>query len=211
MTTQYFSDVHSLWAKVVSDVVSPPVIWGIMAFPIAARNAPSPEAALLWATIYVLLVSIAPIVYILIQVRRGNITDMHMPLREERIRPFIVSTITAVAAAFLFYAINASMIMRLFTISSLIQLVIMALITTIWQISIHTVSVSGMVVTAGALFGTSTALILAPVILLVAVARLRLRRHTRAQVIAGIIVGTISVSILLGIAGLLEPGIWAQH
>lgn len=206
--TQHFSEVHSLWAKVVSDVVSPPVIWGIMAFPIAARNAPTPEAALLWAMIYVIFVSIAPILYILIQVRRGNITDMHMPLREERIRPFIVSLVTAVFAAFLLYIIHASTIMRLFTISSLIQLIIMALITTVWQISIHSVSVSGMVVTAGALFGVNTAIVLAPIILLVAVARLRLRRHTRAQVITGIFVGTISVSILLGIAGLLEPGIW---
>src|SRR5262249_53933025 len=125
------------WAEFVSNVVSPPVVWSIMAFPIAALDAPSTGKMLTWALIYVVLVSVMPTLYILLQVRRGNIADMHMPNREERIRPFIVSIITTSLAVVILYLSSASPIMRLFAISSLIQLTLMALITTMWQISIH--------------------------------------------------------------------------
>lgn len=182
-----------------------------MAFPIAGRNAPTSNDALTWAMIYVILLSVIPTLYIMLQVRRGNITDVHMPHREERIRPFIVSIISASIATVMLFQIGASAIMRLFVLSSLIQVVIMALITTSWQISIHTISVAGAVITAGTLFGTPIALVLLPLVLVVSRARLKLRRHTRAQVVAGIIVGAVSVSVLLALAGALEPDIWSRQ
>ncbi len=202
--------LNSGWAQIVSDVISPPVVWALMALPIAGRNARSPQDTLNWAGIYIFIVAMVPTFYIALQVRRGNITDLHMPNREERIRPFVVSTISTALATVLLYQINASAIMRLFAMSSLIQLVIMALITTMWQISIHTMSITGAVITAGTLFGIPIAIVLAPLIVIVALARLKLRRHTRAQVIAGFVVGAISVSTLLAIAGLMEPSIWSR-
>ncbi len=199
------------WAEFVSNVVSPPVVWSIMAFPIAALDAPSTSKMLTWALIYVVLVSAVPTLYILLQVRRGNIADMHMPNREERIRPFIVSIITTSIAVVALYVSSASPIMRLFAISSLIQLTLMALITTMWQISIHMISISGVVVTVGALFGATPVLLTAPLVPLVALARLKLHRHTRAQVVAGIILGALSVSALLAMASSLEPGLFSHH
>jgi hypothetical protein len=205
------SRVYADWAEFVSNVVSPPVVWSILAFPIAALDAPSTSKMLTWAMIYVVLVSAAPTLYILLQVRRGNIADMHMPNREERIRPFIVSIITTSIAVVVLYVSSASPIMRLFAISSLIQLTLMALITTMWQISIHMISISGVVVTVGALFGATPVLLTAPLVPLVALARLKLHRHTRAQVIAGIILGALSVSALLVMASNLEPGLFSHH
>jgi hypothetical protein len=201
---------ESRWAQIVSDVVSPPVVWSLMSIPIAARNSASSQDTWKWAGIYIFIVAMIPTFYIALQVRRGNITDLHMPNREERIRPFVVSTISAALATVLLYQINASSIMKLFAMSSLLQLVIMALITIMWQISIHTFSITGAVITAGALFGWPIAWVLAPLIIIVGMARLRLRRHTRAQVYAGVFVGAISVSGLLVIAGLMEPSIWSR-
>src|SRR5258708_35884918 len=137
--------------------------------------------------------------------------DMHMPKREERIRPFIVSIITTSIAVVALYVSSASPIMRLFAISSLIQLTLMALITTMWQISIHMISISGVVVTVGALFGATPVLLTAPLVPLVALARLKLHRHTRSQVVAGIILGALSVSALLAMASSLEPGLFSHH
>src|SRR5579859_7814012 len=110
---------YSNWAEFVSDVISPPVVWAIMAFVIAGRDAPSVEKAVLWAFVYIVLLSVLPTLYILIQVRRGNITDMHMPLREERIRPFLVAIASGILGVFLLEAIGASLLMRVFMISSL--------------------------------------------------------------------------------------------
>ena len=203
--------LNSEWAQIISDVVSPPVVWAVMAFPIAARNAPTPEAAFTWALLYIFLLAFLPSLYVILQVRRGNITDRHMPLREERIRPFIVSLISGTIATVVFGFIGTSLTMWLFVISNLIQLMLMTLITMFWQISIHMISITAAVIMIGALFGIVPALILSPLILIVALARLKLHRHTRAQVIAGVVVGGLSVSALLAIATMLEPGVWAQH
>jgi hypothetical protein len=202
---------YSNWAEFVSDVVSPPVVWAIMAFVIADRDATSAGEAVVWALVYIALLSVIPTLYILIQVRRGNITDMHMPLREERIRPFLVAIASGIMAVLLFDIIGASVWMRVFMISSLVQLILMALITTMWQISVHTMCITAALATVALLVNASVALLLTPLIAIVALARLRLHRHTLSQVMAGIIVGGISVALLLGIAGLLEPSLWAHH
>ena len=55
--------------------------------------------------------------------------------------------------------------------------------------------ITGAVVIAGLLFGAQTALILSPLVLLVAAARLHLKRHTVGQVAAGIAVG-VSVPLI---------------
>ncbi|HLY25001.1 MAG TPA: hypothetical protein VKQ72_01600 [Aggregatilineales bacterium] len=202
---------YSNWAEFISDVISPPVVWAIMAFVIAGRDANSAGEAITWALIYITLLSVIPTLYILIQVRRGNITDMHMPLREERIRPFFVAIASGILAILLFSAIGASVWMRVFMISSLVQLILMALITTMWQISVHTMCISAALATIALMFNASIALLLAPLIVIVALARLRLHRHTLSQVVAGIVVGGVSVGVLLGLAGLLDPSLWAHR
>jgi hypothetical protein len=199
------------WAKIVSDVFSPPVVWAVMSIPIASRDAPSSDKAVLWAFIYIVMLALVPILYILFQVRRGNITDMHMPERSERIRPFVVSIFSAIAASVLLKAADASALMMWFVLSSLIQLFVMIVITRVWKISIHMIGITGMVITVGVMFGLVPALILLPLVPIVGVARLNLHRHTRSQVIAGIIVGGISVSSLLALASILEPGVWSRY
>jgi hypothetical protein len=77
----------------ISDVLSPPVIWGVLAFPIAFREADSRDQALLWAFTYTIMVCILPAIYIGWMVWRGHISDIHLKERKERIRPFIVSLI----------------------------------------------------------------------------------------------------------------------
>jgi membrane-associated phospholipid phosphatase len=202
---------YSNWAEFVSDVISPPVVWAVMAFVIASRDAPSTEKAVTWALVYIGLLAAIPTLYILIQVRRGNITDMHMPRREERIRPFLVAIASGVLAVLLLNVIGASAVMRVFMISSLVQLILMALISTVWQISVHTMSISAALATIAVMFNAAIAILFTPLIALVALARLRLHRHTPSQVIAGIVLGSVSVGAILALAGLLEPGLWAQR
>jgi membrane-associated phospholipid phosphatase len=79
----------------------------------------------------------------------------------------------------------------LFALFSLIQLLVMLVITLVWQISVHAMTITGAVVTTGALFGLQTALLLSPLIALVGVARIKLRRHTLSEVIAGGVLGAL--------------------
>jgi hypothetical protein len=185
------------WAKMVSDFISPPVVWALMTFPIALRDADSLGTALTWAGIYIGLVCVLPVLYIVWLLYRGKIDDLHLPRREDRIKPFLVTVFGAVAAFVVLWRVKASATMDFYALATVCQLMLMAGITLLWQISIHTMSISGVVVIVGGLFSVVLALFLIPVVFLVSAARLQLKRHDPPQIVAGILVGTSSTLILL--------------
>jgi membrane-associated phospholipid phosphatase len=180
----------------VSDILSPPVIWALLAFPIAYHADGGQGNALIYALVYGTMVCWLPLLYIAWNVRNGNISDLHMKVRQERIRPFVVTLLGASAALALLVAFNAPRLMPMFTLFSLIQLGLMTLITLVWQISIHAMSITGAVVAAGAIYGVGPALVLFPLVPLVGAARYKLGRHTVAQLIAGASVGALMTLLL---------------
>jgi membrane-associated phospholipid phosphatase len=185
------NDSRFYWARLISDLVSPPVVWGVMMFPIAFREADSREIAILWALTYGVLVCLLPVLYIAWMVRRGSISDIHMRLREERLRPFLVSMFCTGLAWGALRLMGAPSVVPLVAIVTLAQLAAMAAITLVWQISIHAMSITSAVVATGLLFGVGPALVVFPLVPLVGAARLKLNRHTPAQVVAGTLVGAL--------------------
>ncbi len=188
------------WARLISDLVSPPVVWGVMIFPIAFHEAHSQAQALLWGLTYGVLVCLIPALYIVWMVRRGSISDIHMRLREERLRPFLVSIACTGLAWWALRLMGAPPVVPLVAIATLAQLATMAVITLVWQISIHTMSITSAVVATGILFGIGPALLVSPLVPLVGAARLKLHRHTPAQVIAGTLVGAVVTVMLYTVA-----------
>ncbi len=197
--THYVSGEEMGWPRVVSDILSPPVVWGVLALPIAFRDAPTRSQALLWASVYITIVCVIPIAYVTWMVRQGKITDIHMKVREQRMRPLIVSLVCTVVAWWTLRFLGAPPVVPLLAISSFIQLALITAITTVWQISLHAMSITGAAITSGALFGLTPALLIAPLIVLVAAARLKLKRHTVAQVMGGAALGLIVPLALLSI------------
>jgi hypothetical protein len=171
-----------------------------MAFPIAFHSAESQERAIIWALTYSVLVCILPALYIGYMVWRGHITDIHVRVREQRIRPFLVSLVCTAIAWTVLRWMGAPSLLPLFTLFSLIQLSVMLLITLTWQISMHSMSITGAVVVAGALYGPGTALLLSPLIPVVGAARIKLHRHTLAQVIAGGVLGALLTAVMFVIS-----------
>ena len=191
--------VRLSWPRLVSNLLSPPVVWAVMAFPIAFRDAESQEQALTWAVVYGLLVCLLPIVYVGLMVRRGTITDLHMRVREQRLRPFLVSIVCTTIAWWVLRFMGAPSIVPLFALFSLVQIAVMAIITLVWQISMHMMSITGVMVAAFAFFGPLWAILVIPLIVLVGVSRLKLKRHTLAQVIAGSMVGVVVPVVLFAV------------
>lgn len=184
------------WARLVSNLLSPPVIWAIMAFPIAFRDADSQRQAITWAVMYGVLVCLLPLLFVALMVRRGKITDIHMQVRQQRMMPFVVSMVCTSLAWWVLRFMGAPAVLPLFALFSLAQIMVIAMITLVWQISMHAMSISGAVVAAFTFFGLIPALLLLPLIVLVGAARLKLKRHTLPQVIAGTAVGVV-VPLLL--------------
>ncbi len=191
--------MNARWARVISNLLSPPMVWGILVFFIAFHFAENRVQGLMWALTYGILVCLMPILYIAWRVRNGKISDLHMKERQERIVPFAVSIGCAVLAWIVLRMMNAPSILPLIAAITLVELVVMLVITFAWQISMHAMSISVAVVATGIVFGATPALFVSPLLPIVGAARLRLHRHTLAQVIAGAIVGALIPLVVLAV------------
>ena len=183
------------WVRVArrfSNVVSPPVIFAILALALAWSELEFWEG-LMWAAVYGFWVSLAPILFVVYLLRKGRISDLHMNTPQERRWPYLVSVLGAVVALFFILLLDGPDLLRCLAIFSFIELAALAAITNFWMISIHTTSISAALVIVGLVFGLLPALLILPLVILVSWVRLYLRRHTWTQVIAGLVLGVLSV------------------
>jgi membrane-associated phospholipid phosphatase len=152
--------------------------------------------ALLWAAVYGFFVSLLPILFVLWLLRTGRVAELHMSDTGERHLPYLV----AISSAIVFFAIvtffDGPELLRCLAIFNMVTLSALALINSRWLISFHATAVSAAWAIVGLVFGWQASLILVPLVLLVVVVRLYLRRHTLEQIIAGIALGIGSVFLL---------------
>jgi membrane-associated phospholipid phosphatase len=193
-------DAHSTigWvraARVFSNIVSPPVIFATLGLALSLKELPSIEG-LLWAAVYGFWVSLAPILFVVYLLRTGHISDLHMNTRGERRWPYIVSFLGALVALIFIILFDGPELLYCLAVTSVIALGFLALITNFWMISIHATSMAAATVITGLVFGLAAALLLLPLLILVVWVRLYLRRHTVAQVLAGMGLGIASVAIV---------------
>jgi membrane-associated phospholipid phosphatase len=191
------------WAQVVSHLLSPPVVWGVLVVLIAFRDAQSDQQALTVAAAYGVFVCLLPGLYIVWMLRRGAISDIHLSARKERPRVLLVSAMGAGLAWGALRWLEAPPGMPLIAVITLALLLVIALISLVWQISMHATSISAAVVATGAFFGIVPALLILPLALLVAAARLYLKKHTPAEILAGTLVGGL-IPVLLVATGLVS-------
>jgi len=191
------------WARLVSNVMSPPAIWGMLALPVAIHGATNLEDGLIQSGLYISFVCIIPTLYIAWMLYRGHIADIHLPDQKDRLRPFLFTIASTTVVLLILAAISSTPTMPIFALGTLIQIIFMTIITQLWKISIHTMAVSSGVVTIGVFFGLLPALLLSPLIPLVGAARLKLHRHSPAQVVIGALLGMITVLLLALSFGLI--------
>lgn len=187
------------WARVVSDLISPPVVWAMLVIPVSVRYADTPLKAVFWAILYSMFICIIPVGFIAWMVATGKIGDIHMKERRERFRPLLVTIICTSIVWWLLRRLDAPSAFPLLALMTLVQVTFSALITLVWQISLHMMSIAGAAVMAGIIFSTGAALAIIPLVVLVGAARLKLKRHTPAQVIAGTIVGALVPILMIGL------------
>jgi membrane-associated phospholipid phosphatase len=193
----YFHPRRFSWARVVSDIVSPPIVWSVVVLPIALQYSRTTEQALVWSGIYGIFVSLLPILFVALMVWWGKIGDMHMQERRERFLPFLVSIFCTVIAIVILLVLNAPPVLPLIAVITLVNLTAIALITLAWQISMHAMSITSAIIAIGVVFSVGLALLFVPLAVLVGAARISLKRHTPAQVIGGTLLGALLPMIVL--------------
>lgn len=181
-------------ARMISNFLSPPLI--ALASIIITAQASESESALLWIFVYVALLVLPPTLYILWLVHRGEVSDFHLNIREERTQPLLLILANTALVSLAMYLAGSPRLMLIAAAAAIIQLIIVLVITLRWKISGHCTAGAGLSVLAVALYGE----ILLPLLLIVPViawSRIRLGRHTFAQTIAGSALGVVTVVLIL--------------
>jgi hypothetical protein len=183
-----------LLAKLISAVFSPPLMVTAGLLFLGQQIGAS---AVAWVLFQIVVGILIPVVYIVVQVQRGIITDFHMQVREQRIWPMILSLVCAGVSWAVMRLYGAPFALVAFGGIALVQTAFMLLVTLKWKISGHSMTIAGMAVFLFGVFGIAAAPLLLT-IPLVAWARIRLNRHDRWQTLAGSVVGVAFT--LLGLA-----------
>lgn len=186
-------------ARIFSDVVSPPVLFAVLGLAIGLKEMPN-WLGFAWAAFYGLLVSLAPILLVLYLLRVGYIKELHMSHTSERHLPYATAVVMAVVAAIGLGLGGGPVLLRWLAWLNAINLTALGLINLRYLISIHANAVMATFWLTGLLFNWWAALILVlPLLVGVCFVRLYLKRHTLAQILAGLLLGTVSVWLITAV------------
>lgn len=176
-----------LWlARWVSRLFSPPLL-GLVGALLLAVWLPS---LLGWLSVYLLLALVLPVAYTIYLVRVGLLSDFHMQIREQRIRPMTFTLVCGAAAWAALTLGRAPRLLMVFSLASALQTAFLLLVTFRWKISGHATATASLATLLWALWGGAAVYALA-FIPLVAWARVRLNRHSVMQTIGGSLAGIV--------------------
>jgi membrane-associated phospholipid phosphatase len=181
-------------ARFVSNAFCPPTL-AVAAIYMVAMVLATP-AAWFWGS-FELFGGVVPAVgFILFQLKRGKVSDFEIYHREQRKASYIFTLISASATILVMWIFAAPLLIIILGAAALIQVVIMAVINTRWKISAHASAMALFVTLVIYMFGRPS-LPAAVGIPLMIWSRVRLRRHTLMQTIAGSLLGILVLTLCL--------------
>ena len=184
------------FGRLYSDIFSPPSLYAIFAFVVAWSSLPFWQGTL-HAAIFGALTSLLPLIYLIIQMRRGVLKDIHISTSGQRKIPYILGVGGAFIAYLVLRFIGTSELFLTFMISVIIGLAILGIINSWWLISAHAASISAVATFSGFAYGWRVAVYISPLILATVLVRYYLQRHSIWELLAGVVAGMI---VVIGLA-----------
>ncbi len=181
-------------AALISAIVNPVFVVIFVACEFVFFNLNSWADTFRWMGITLGITAVLPIGYIAYLVKTGYLADIYMPDREKRLKPMVVIFSWLVVSLFILRLLHAPPVMLLLVDVIIGQLVLLGLITTRWKISFHSATIMSATAVMAVIHSESV-LILSALVPVVGWARIRLKRHTLMQVVAGAIVGGVISAI----------------
>lgn len=181
-----------------------PTTFAVVAFPLLVFLTPQNSDRAVIVVVSVLFGAVLPFLYLLLLLRRQRVTRLDVPVREQRTIPYLVTVVIYFAGSVLLYVLGASVIVYALMLCYATNTLVISAINTRWKISAHAMGASGPLTALAVTFGW----LVLPFFLIVPIvawARVELKAHTRAQVVAGaflgIILTAVQVQALYKIAG----------
>ena len=175
-------------ARVLTEVLSPVNQVPVLIAAVALESTETPLEAVRWGLFTIIFFSAAPLAIILIQLRRGRISDYHIREREQRKAVGWAMIASTISGLVLLHLLGAPRGLVALAGSMAAGITTAGLITLIWKISMHVAVTAGSVTVLTLVFGYQP-LLLSPLIPLSAWSRVALRDHTPAQALAGAALG----------------------
>lgn len=168
-----------------------PVFWLIL----VADSTETPAAFWFWSLLSIGLTVGMPALYVLARVRSGQLTDVHVRLREQRSGPFRVALIAALTLLATMVIGRAPHPLVPVTVSMLTNGFLFATISRSWKISLHTGMLSSCLTSGVVLLGwpASVHMLVPPLVW----ARAERGRHLPSQGMAGWLLGTVWTALVL--------------
>ncbi|MFH1501539.1 MAG: hypothetical protein ABIG03_00695 [Candidatus Eisenbacteria bacterium] len=180
-------------ALAVSFVASPPALVSLAAI-FAAAAAPEP-GAWKWASAYVLIAVLAPLGYLLWEYMRGDVSDLDLPVRDQRVVPQIFTVVCMLTAWVLLRLGPAPERMASLGALFFLQSVVIFGITLRWKVSVHCATAASVGTFIWLSSGAALPLLVgAPAMIW---SRLRLDRHTLAQALTGAALGAVVFRLIM--------------
>lgn len=193
--------VHVRIARHVSNVLAPVTVSLPFVVLVALYHARNVLLSLLYALITLFFLSIGPLLYILVAVRMGKISDIDVSRRTERAGPFLFGISSVLVGWLVLIIAQGPANLQTVLIITAVSGIVMMVTTLWWKISIHASTMGGAATMLTAFYG---AIMLPTFLLLILVSwsRVVLRRHTVLQVVAGSLVSIALTLLLLKIRGI---------
>ena len=152
---------------------------------------------------------ILPLIFLSVLRHFKLVKDLHVNQREQRFIPYLFTTLCYGVAAYYLYYCHSPQWFVMFMVGSALTVLLMALISLKWKISAHMAGIGGIVALVYQLhvqglnaFDLMWLLCLTIIVAgALGSARLALRRHDLWQVLAGVVVGFLTVSLTMRILG----------
>ena len=194
-----------LWAHFISLFISPPVVWAVWILLIAQQFSRSAFEGTFFASLFALTICILPMAFVAYMVKIGRISDMHMRHSHERYIPYSIAIVGCLLTELVYLHFGANPVLVVVALVTIVELTIMLIGTFFSHISLHAMAMTSIISATTIVYGFNKSLIFIPVLLLVILARLALRRHTAWQIVLGALIGTCTPLVVIAGLSLAIP------
>lgn len=196
--TLYSSDMRNRLAIFISGLTSPFLVTTVFGL-LVVHHATEDTGRLVSDTfLFIACITLPPLATILIGIRTGSISDIHVAVREQRAIPYLSATVGALVLTAMYAWTGAPRELVALAVAMTVTGVVFGILSEFWKLSVHVASFVGGVLVAAFLVQTDFLWLLLAFPIVVW-ARLIRKRHTLAEVAVASVLIVLCLSITLAV------------